>query len=349
MKETLCIRADATPQIGTGHVMRCIALAQAWQVQGGVVHLIGRVTPALQTRLTREDIIYHTLDTEPGSKEDVHETNAKARQHNAQWVVVDGYQFGADYQKQVKEHDLKVLFIDDYGHVDYCCADLVLNQNIDAKEALYSERSQDTTLLLGPSYALLRKEFWPWRSLRRAPQDEVNNILVTLGGSDPANVTAQVLSALRALRANNVQVTVAVGGSCSNYDQLAAIAEQSPVPIHLRRDVENMAELMSSMDLAISAGGSTCWELAFMGIPNVIIVLADNQRGIANGLDAAGTSINLGWYEAVKEADIADSLRSLLHDHKQRLQMARRGQKLVDGRGAERILHSGLLQTRKSV
>ena len=156
----LIVRADASTKIGTGHVMRCLALAQCWQEQGGtVIFIMTNSTPALEVRLKSEKIEIVHLLAESGSVKDAQETAIFAKKLNVDWVVIDGYQFQEDYQKTFQNYHLKTLFIDDYGHSKYYCSDIVLNQNINADESLYQNREIYTKLLLGSSYTLLRQEF----------------------------------------------------------------------------------------------------------------------------------------------------------------------------------------------
>ncbi len=338
LDEPLLIRADGSPEIGTGHVMRCLAIAQAWQAEGGSVYFLGEITGALESRLRDEGITLHALESTPGEKNDALEAARKAQTVGASWVVVDGYHFDGSYQHRLREEGVRVLFLEDYGHADYYEADLVLNQNIDAEEALYSNRSEDTDLLFGPRYAVLRKEFWPWRESRRTPQPEANRVLVTLGGADPDNCTELVVGAVGRLDREDLRCTVVIGGSNPNESSIAAAAERTDVSVDLRSNVNDMASLMAEHDIAVSAGGSTCWELAFMGIPNVILVLADNQRGIADGLDEEGTAVNLGWHESVGEEEIAHQVAQLIREDDQRHRMARKAQKLVDGWGTNRVV-----------
>lgn len=333
----LLLRADASAEIGTGHVMRCLALAQAWQVAGGSVSFVGTLTPAVAERLESERIDIRPPGAEPGTPEEAAETAQCAEKVGASWVVVDGYHFESQYQRRLREEGRRVLFIDDYGHADWYDADLVLNQNIDAEATLYEERAPHTDLLLGPKFALLRKEFWPWREPRRTPRKRVSRVLVTLGGADLNNLTTRVVQGLGQLDVGDVRVTVLVGGSNPHGEAVRAAAEGTG-SIEIRSDVDDIAVLMAESDVAVSAGGSTCWELSFMGIPAVIIVLAGNQRGIAEGLEKLGAAINLGWHEAIDEMEIAKGIESLLSDDAERLRMARTAQKLVDGRGAERVV-----------
>jgi len=334
----LLIRADASPKIGAGHVMRCLALAQAWQADGGSVMFVGNMTPILENQLAAENIKVRNLKVKAGSLKDADRTVRHAKALDVSWVVVDGYHFGGDYQHRLRESGLRVLFIDDYGHADRYEADLVLNQNIDADEGLYANRAEHTDLLLGPTFALLRKEFWPWREPRREIQAEADHVLVTLGGADPKNLTTEAIQAFAELETLGVRGTAVVGGGNPHEERIRAAAESVGVPVTVLQNVNDMAELMAGTDLAVSAGGSTCWELAFMGIPSAIVVLAENQREIARGLDEAGAAVNLGWHESIGAPEVASSITSLLRSDRKRCRMAQTAQALVDGKGTERVL-----------
>jgi len=338
MLDPLLIRADASREIGTGHVMRCLALAQAWQEKGGQAHVRGRMPDGLRARLVGEGVEFIDVEEEGGTSADAQATAACAQKVGASWIVVDGYHFGAAYQQNLREAGHRVLFIDDYGHADRYEADLVLNQNIDAEDGLYADRAEHTDLLLGPKFALLRKEFWPWRAPRREIRVEAEHILITLGGVDPDNVTTDTVEALGSMEASGVRATVVIGGSNPHEEEVRTAAKSAGVPIDVRQNVDDMAELMADSDIAVSAGGSTCWELAFMGIPNVIVVLAENQKGIARGLGEAGSAVNLGWHENVGTSEIESALKSLLRNDQKRRRMADRAQSLVDGSGSERVL-----------
>jgi UDP-2,4-diacetamido-2,4,6-trideoxy-beta-L-altropyranose hydrolase len=294
----------------------------------------------LRARLVGEGVEFIDVEEEGGTSADAQATAACAQKVGASWIVVDGYHFGAAYQQNLREAGHRVLFIDDYGHADRYEADLVLNQNIDAEDGLYADRAEHTDLLLGPKFALLRKEFWPRRAPRREIRAEAEHILVTLGGVDPDNVTTDVIRALGTLEASGVRATVVIGGSNPHEDAIRAAAESARVPIDVRQNVDHMAELMADSGIAVSAGGSTCWELAFLGVPNIIVVTADNQRGVAAGLDEAGVSVIAGWHRDVTARDVTKSMNSLLDNRECRVAMARSGQRIVDGRGAERLVHS---------
>ncbi len=339
MNQPLVIRADASTQIGSGHTMRCLALAQAWQDAGGhAVFMMGMAVAALEERLKSEGMEVIRLSVQPGSVDDAIQTADLALQMGTNWVVVDGYHFGADYQRVVKDSGLRLLFIDDNGHAEHYYADEVLNQNIHAHEGLYANREPYTRLLLGTRYVLLRREFLKGQGYKREIPEVARKVLVTLGGGDPDNVTFKVLQALQQVAVDGLEAVVVVGGSDPYYEKLKSAVQDSLLSIHLERNVINMSDLMAWADVAVSAGGSTCWELAFMGLPNLVLILADNQRPVAERLDTMGVAVNLGWYEDLSSAQIAQAMTRLLVAAGARADMTRRGEELVDGGGVARVL-----------
>lgn len=335
----LLIRADASAKIGTGHVMRCLALAQAWQdTQGQPIFIMANPVPSLEQRLKSEGIEVVHLTAEPGNSEDAQETAALAHQFEASWVVVDGYQFGSEYQKTIKDSGLHLLFIDDCGHAEHYYADLVLNQNISADEQWYRNREPYTQLLLGTRYTLLRREFWQWQGWQRTVPAIAKKVLVTLGGADPDNVTLKVIRALQLVEVEELEAVVVVGGSNPHYETLEMAVQNSRFPIRLQRNVTNMPELMAWADVAISAGGSTCWELAFMGLPSILLVLAENQRAIAEGLENCGCCVNLGWHEKLDMGNTALWLHKLLGSSEMRSKIGKYLKNLIDGQGSFKIV-----------
>lgn len=335
----ILIRVDASTQIGTGHVMRCLALAQAWQdTQGQPIFVMATSVPALEERLTSEGMEVVHLTVEPGSLDDAEKTAALAHQFEAHWVVVDGYHFKGEYQQILKQSKLRVLFLDDYGHTEHYYADVVLNQNISAEEEWYQNREPYTQLLLGTRYALLRQEFRQWQGWQRTIPPVAKKVLVTLGGADPDNVTLKVIQALQLVEVAELEAVVIVGGSNPHYETLEIAVQDSRVPIRLERNVTNMPELMAWADVAISAGGSTCWELAFMGLPSILLILAENQRAIAPELDRQGVIINLSWHQDVAIEQIGLALQELIADRRKRETMSKKGRELVDGNGARRVV-----------
>lgn len=335
----ILIRADASVHIGTGHVMRCLALAQAWMQQGGqAIALMREISPSLESRLTSESVQVLHLKSDTGSQEDARETVQTAQQVGATWVVLDGYQFSAEYQRILKENGLQLLVLDDYGHAKHYWADIVLNQNISADIRLYSNREPYTQLLLGARFALLRQEFWEWQGWQRQTPTIARKILVTLGGSDPDNVMLKVIQALQQVQIDDLQVVAVVGASNPHLEVLKEAVQSSRHSIRLEQNVTNMPELMTWADIAIAAGGSTNWELTFMGLPSLIISLADNQREISAKLNQQNIVDHLGWHQQVTSDQINRAVQDLIGDRTRREEMSKKGQKFVDGHGAMRVV-----------
>jgi len=337
--ETLLIRADASVATGTGHVMRCLALAQAWQDVGGkAVIAMAEATPAIVERLHREKIEVVRLDVTPGSADDAVQTCALARQWNSEWVTADGYRFGAEYQVAIKSQGLHLLFIDDDGRAQNYSADLVLNQNAHATESLYEKRAGYTKLLLGPRYAVLRREFASWRDWRREIPAAGQRVLVTMGGSDPDNFTQRVIEGLREVRAPRLEGHVVVGGSNPHRRSLEQALLGSPHALHLETNVVDMPALMSRCDMAVACAGTTSLEMCLMGLPAVLVDLAENQTPIARELARRGIAIYPGSARDVTLRQIATDVESLLSSAERRSRMSQLGRALVDGKGAQRVV-----------
>jgi UDP-2,4-diacetamido-2,4,6-trideoxy-beta-L-altropyranose hydrolase len=326
----LAIRADATLQMGTGHLMRCLALGQAWQDSGGTVDLVTSCqNEALTGRLRSEGFIVHLLSASPELKafESIFRCASKVP------LVLDGYQFDHEYQRSARAVFRPVVAVDDLGSLPMYYADLVLNQNIYAPELKYACQPY-TRLLLGCKWVLLRREFRRRGQLPRTTPKIGRRLLVTLGGSDPDNVTAKVLRALAASHwADRLEAIVVVGAANPHLATLNALAN-SLRGAQVQAGVSDMSALMEWAEVAVIGGGSTCWETLFMGLPSIIISLADNQVPSAEALSSRGAAINLGWHRDLETGEITSAIDALLESRKCREKLAAAGCNLVDGQGA---------------
>lgn len=325
--------------------MRMIALAQTWQQQGGkAIFLCADIAPALEQRLACEEFHLLRIHAPLGSQEDLRETmqliskTLSTDRQNAR-IVLDGYHFGSDYQLGIKAAGFKLLVVDDYGSADFYHADWVLNQNISAREDLYSHRRSNTELLLGTRFALLRREFLAHAGVQRSIPHIALNVLVTLGGSDPTNVTGEVIDALKAFP---FKLRIIVSGSNPNLSSLRnAIDNAAPSTnsIDLIVDPKDMPGLMKWADLAVAAGGSTAWELAFIGVPALYFILAKNQHAIAVELHKKEMGICLP--DCTKDAiysNLAKEVSKLSNDFKLREKLSANCRKAVDGNGSRRVV-----------
>ncbi len=333
------IRADASVRTGTGHVMRCLALAQALMSSGkDVVFAMAESPEALSKKIKAGGMSVQKTRSKPGSLKDAEETAKFAAKKKATWVVVDGYIFSDKYQDVLKKAGLRVLFVDDYGHCPRYSSDIILNQNLYAGTHFYPESAPFTRMLLGTQYALLRNEFSPYFNWRRQIPEKASKLLVTLGGSDPDNTTLKIIRGVKASKLG-LEVKIVAGGANPHLKSLEKEVSKSP-DLQILKNVTDMPELMAWADIVITGGGSTCWETCFMGLPNIIIYCADNQKPIAMSLDASGAAINLGHNGELVEKKFISTLKSLADDFDARSRMSEKGRLLVDGRGAHRIIYA---------
>ncbi len=263
------------------------------------------------------------------------------------WLVLDGYHFNLDYQRGIRAAGHKLVLIDDYNHLaEYEC-DILLNQNINATDLDYHTNSE-AKRLLGTQYALLRREFkrgTGFQPVQRDSNGEVGrkfpdiarNILVTLGGADPDNVTLKVIQALNQVDIPDMQVKVVVGSANPHIASLETVLQHSTSNIQLINSAD-MAELMAWADLAISAAGSTCWEFCYLGVPLMTIILAENQVGLAGRLEKNGASKNMGWHNQIDVVGFAEEIYNLLNNEVLRNSLSCHALNLVDGRGSFRVV-----------
>lgn len=335
----LLIRADGGAEIGIGHVMRCLALAQGWQQRGGQALFAFAISvPTLDWRLQSEGMDFVHCAAVPGSPEDAAFTVALARARGASWIVADGYHFGEAFQLHIKKAGLRLLVLDDYGHAVRYHADLILNQNPHAHEGIYQQRAPYTQLLFGPQFALLRREFLSWRYWQRKTRVKSRKVLITLGGADPENVTGRILEMLKPI--DDLDIKVVIGMSNPHLENLKAMIADHQPSVALIVNATNMPQLMAWADMAIAAAGSTSWELAFMGLPSIALVLAENQTEIAAALQTHGCAVNLGWSHQVQEEQLQSELAWLVRDEMRRQKMSDAGRRWVDGNGVGRVIET---------
>lgn len=334
----IVIRADATPQIGTGHVMRCLALAQTARARGLDVVLASRArVPWLAQRLSRENVAFIELEGDAPVHEKPADLLAQIAacdpESRAAWCVLDGYHFTPECQRAVRAAGYRLLVVDDYAHLSEYHADILLNPNVDVEGLTY--RGEIGCRLLGLNYALLRTEF-------RAKRDEmgerrhathIRNLLVTLGGGDFASHLTKIVSlfALKELRGVLLRV---IAGSMP-HDRIRTAFADTPARLEVLETVDDMPLLLLGTDLAVSAGGSTCLELCCLGVPFLTTVVAENQTRIAKGLAALGVADGLEQ----------ETLRRMVMDASARDRASEAGRRLVDGDGAARAVEQILRKT----
>lgn len=332
---SILFRTDGGQTIGGGHVMRCLALAQAWREQGGRATFASvTLAPALRQRLVDDGFPIIEVAAPVGSEADAETTLRIAGAHGCGIAVIDGYHFQHEFHHHLKTGGLRVATIDDNGEIGRYVDDLVINQGMQAAAELYDRRAPYTRLLLGTRYVLLRREFRTWADGPRDTVTAARRMLVTLGAADPENVTQRVIDAIAPSIGRGIETTVLVGGS---NPHAAAIAERLAGLTHFRLlqdQHESVPALMAAADLAICAGGSTVWELAFMGVPFLPIVVAENQRRAVEALADSGYPMLAA---AEIEQRLASEVTQFAGDPARRSALSILGKRLVDGQGCMRV------------
>jgi len=343
----LLVRADAGVGIGVGHAMRCLALAQAWKSRGGEVEFLSHgQQKSLEERVERAGIEWTSLarvHPHPGDLETtIRRLGELAESSAAPWLVLDGYHFDSTYHQSVRGAGYPLLVIDDDSFAWAHHGNILLNPILDGANA--QTESLDFIILSGLEFVLLRSEFLVHRGRGRSIAPVARRVLITFGGSDARNVTLKAMKAVESSRIEGLEVTVVVGGYNQHVDLLQEEMSTWQHPVRLVRDAVDMPDLMAWADVALSAAGSTCWELAFMGLPSMVIATAENQEGVARLVQKSKIGINLGWEQELTEADIRERLSHLCGNESMRRQFSNRGQKLVDGGGSERVAEAIIQQ-----
>lgn len=358
MIRKVVFRADASLEIGAGHVMRCLTLADALRQRGVECHFLCREHPGHLVEWVRQKgYRVHVLPRGPagpveddgvahcawlgGSQlDDVQACRAVLAELRPDWLIVDHYALDSRWERELKSCCGKLLVIDDLADRSHAC-DMLLDQTLGRDETHYRPWVPGHCVVLcGVKYALLRPEFAALRaaSLKRRSVPRLLEVLVTMGGVDKGNATGQVLEALRfcQLPARS-RITVVLGASAPWLSEVRSLAQGMPWDTRVLASVSNMGELMADSDLAVGAAGATSWERCCLGLPTLMVVLADNQRLVASALEAAGAAWVLeGDGDAV--ARLPEYMARLISDPGCLNTMSTVAAGLLDGRGAEVVV-----------
>lgn len=344
-------RVDASIDMGTGHVMRCLSLAHGLRRLGARCTFVCREHPGnLLANIAKQGFPVHSLpkprdntgtsghEAWLGSTwaEDARETMGCLGNDVVDWLVVDHYALDRRWELEVAPRCRQILAIDDLADRPHACAAL-LDQNLGRTAADYATLVPSSCkVVAGPHYALLRDEFAELRSksLTRRIQPELKQLLVTLGGVDKDNVTCKVLRALGAFVRPELRIKVVMGPTAPWLETVRSHASGMACDVEVLVSVANMAILMAESDLAIGAAGSTSWERCVLGMPSFILTLAENQRQIARSLVAAGAARSVTpdefsreWVQFLGDDCMSEVLAA----------MSGAAAAITDGRGVERV------------
>ncbi|CAA7612350.1 putative Pseudaminic acid biosynthesis-associated protein PseG [Candidatus Terasakiella magnetica] len=328
----ILFRADASPGLGVGHVMRCLALAEALRRRGRDCRFAcGSETLATVPALQDSGFpVTNLADDQGGDPQALMAAVAPPR-----WLVVDHYGLDEAYEQPLRSWAGRIAVIDDLADRNHAC-DLLLDQTAGRRAEDYAALvPPGARVLTGPFHGLLRPGFAQARPMaleRRRRMETVESILVSLGGTDPANATSLALDALA--RADlKCRVVVVMGGAAPHLDEVRTRAARLDPPAEMRLDARDMPALLAAADLAIGASGGSAWERCCLGLPSLTVVSADNQREVARGLALAGAADVCG----LDPAAMARALVRLAKDGTALRRMAEQAAALCDGDGAGRL------------
>lgn len=334
----ISFRVDSSEQIGAGHLMRCLALADELQQQDHQVTFVCRELKGNLIDLIKhkvfilpEDVNFQSenlyLDWLGATQEQDAKQTIKTFSDSIDLLIVDSYALDEVWHKQLRQFTKRIMAIDDLADRKFDC-DLVLNQNLGSQAEDYKKKVSDNCkLLLGCNYALLRPEFSKMRERalkKRKSTKEIKNILISFGGSDIDNITYEILQQIN----DSFNVVVILGGASTHNIMIKDYVKDKNIAVIISAD--NMVELMLNTDLAIGAGGSTSWERCCLGLPTLLYVLAENQKEIAKNLEKLGAAI------LVK--DLKNDLQMIVSDINLWQDMSSKAQNICNGTGVKRVI-----------
>ncbi|MDH5471997.1 MAG: UDP-2,4-diacetamido-2,4,6-trideoxy-beta-L-altropyranose hydrolase [Gammaproteobacteria bacterium] len=336
---SIAFRVDASFQIGTGHVMRCLTLANELRDRNKDVYFIcrdlkGNLSNYIEKKgfyckllsnshdelLVDEDSLSHAQWLGVSWQKDAEDTNQILCNNKVEWLVVDHYGIDSRWHKLVRKNIGNLFVIDDLADRKLDC-DILLDQNFYLNpEQRYSHLvNERCSCLLGPKHALLRKEFIQQKQIKRCDQRKsVVRIFVFMGGSDPTNETEKALLGLDKVKDINFEVDVVVSSANPRANYIEEMcANRCFCKFH--KDVMNISQLMNEADMAIGAGGATTLERCYLGLPSLVIMVAENQKETTKALNKVGALHCIGWYSDISSDDIYRAVNDFIY-HPEKLE-----------------------------
>jgi UDP-2,4-diacetamido-2,4,6-trideoxy-beta-L-altropyranose hydrolase len=335
------IRADASSTIGSGHVMRCRTLADELARRGATIRFICREQPGNLAPLLRDAgyaVAMLPAADDVRQAQDASESLTALGAECPDWLLVDHYALGAEWESRLRPRAGRILAIDDLADRAHDC-DVLLDQNwcgADTPHRYDGLTGSNCRRFLGPRYALLQPVFAQIRKCMPRRDGELRRVLIFMGAVDSGRQTLAALQALTDPALAGLAVDVVIGGanrSTSEIEQLAASRPHTTV----HRVLPNLAALMTRADLILGAGGSTTWERCCLGVPGIAVIAGENQRALTEALADAGIQLHLGEVPGVTAAHWRDAITALLSDPARLRSYAAAALRMTDGLGAQRI------------
>jgi UDP-2,4-diacetamido-2,4,6-trideoxy-beta-L-altropyranose hydrolase len=331
----ILIRTNSSKQIGMGHLIRCMSLAIVLKEKGARVIFV--INDGNDNRI--EVLQKNHFEVYPiNISNDIEQTIDILKNLNLkiQWVIVDHYGIDKNWHLKIREWAQKIMVIDDLADRAHDC-DLLVDQNYYYNQFMryHSLVSSHTECLLGPDFALLRKEFQQLRAQLKNRDGRIKKILIFFGGSDCSTAIIKALEACLTLPQYHFEIEVVTTSVCTRQENIQQLCQE--IGARYLYQVDNIAELMSKTDLVIGGGGVSIWERCCLGLPSIVLSIADNQVLVSKAAASLGLICYLGQLEDVDKTEIANAIISLFSDPQSVINMSLKGSHLVDGRGCEKI------------
>jgi len=340
-------RVDGSKNIGMGHVMRCLSLADGFKASGVEGVFLSRYKTGISKirehgfevielsnclESNCEDFYYgdsKTLDKE------AEEIIANLRVQSINVLFVDSYNVTEEFFLMINPFVERLCYIDDVNEFTYP-VDVLINGNITGELLNYERYYDDEIMLLGLKYNLIRNEF------KKLPRREINRnvkeIMITTGGSDPFDLSYRLTELILSDGiSEDIRINIVAGSGFTNVNRLRKLSRENNCVV-MYENVSKMSEIMLKSDVAISAGGSTLYELCACGTPTIAFIIAKNQKRIVNMLSDKGYIESLGWYNEFSDKEFLDRLKGLCMDFEKRESYSQKMQKLLDGKGVSRVV-----------
>lgn len=354
-------RVDASLRIGTGHIMRCLTLADALAARGADCQFIcrahegnlidficekGYVTHTLPQIHTEKHIfkginLFHRQWLGATQEQDADACRKILASLRVDWLIVDHYAIDIAWERALQQHYCKLMVIDDLADRLHSC-DVLVDQTFGRDKAdYYPFLTRSCRILCGAEYALLRSEFADLRgySLQRRVRPSMRALLITMGGVDNGNATGRILQALQGCPLpEDCRITVVMGQTAPWLKDVRERAKSMFWPTQVLVGVRNMASLMAESDLAIGAAGATSWERCCLGLPTLMLVQAENQMKVAHGLEQAGAAKLINTTESC-DLQLRSLISVLINEPTMLMHMSRNASCIVDGNGANAVIY----------
>jgi UDP-2,4-diacetamido-2,4,6-trideoxy-beta-L-altropyranose hydrolase len=334
----VCFRTDGNNDLGMGHIMRCISLAdELKEAANAEIFFIMKDHKVAITKVSEEyNFGIITIPRNIDENNEMNYTNSKLKELKPDVTIIDLQNITKRFFLKLKTGSSTLYTVDSLNPIDFS-PDILVNYNLYADSRLYQTIAGKTKLCLGPEFFMLDKTFEKITREEKMIERKAKQFLLTFGGSDPNNLTTKVVNALGGMN-KNLELTVVLGPFFKHHDELNKALKDVCVNRIVKSNVKNMAELIFKSDIAITTGGNTCFETAYVGTPSIILSQVKLQNENGREFDKRGVSINLGMANSVSNDLISKVVKSLLLNYSLRQKMSVKGKNLVDGKGKQRVI-----------